>query len=384
MRHLVTGGAGVIGFELVRQLLEQGDTVTTIDVGKKGGLGDLEALAMRHPGRLELRRGDFASDRALLKGSFDAVFHFAAIVGVQYVTDHPYETMAVNMRTTLNALDAALESGCRTFFFASSSENYAASVDRNLAPIPTPEDVLLSIDDIALPRWSYAASKIAGESAVFGAARVGNFTPIVVRFHNVYGPRMGPTHVIPEFLARARAKVDPFPVFGADQTRSFLHVDDAARALRAVLGAALEGKAASTTSAPTARRRSRTSRSSSSTSPASTRRSMRAPRPPARSAAASPTPASSARWASRRSASCARASPSAGRSSPAERGRLRHARCGNHSGSRPGVHLMLQPMLGRCCWLGARPSSRASIAARRSAPSTGCGLPGRDASSWPR
>ncbi|MFM7297487.1 MAG: NAD-dependent epimerase/dehydratase family protein, partial [Planctomycetota bacterium] len=37
MRHLVTGGAGVIGFELVRQLLEQGDTVTTVDVGKKGG-----------------------------------------------------------------------------------------------------------------------------------------------------------------------------------------------------------------------------------------------------------------------------------------------------------------------------------------------------------
>lgn len=241
MRHLVTGGAGVIGFELVRQLLEQGDTVTTVDIGKKGGLADLEALAARHPGRLELRRGDFAQDRALLKGSFDSFFHFAAIVGVQYVTDHPYETMAVNMRTTLNALDAALESGCRTFFFASSSENYAASVDRGLAPIPTPEDVLLAIDDIALPRWSYAASKIAGESAVFGAAKLGGFTPIVVRFHNVYGPRMGPTHVIPEFLARARAKVDPFPVFGADQTRSFLHVDDAGRALRAVLKAALEG-----------------------------------------------------------------------------------------------------------------------------------------------
>jgi len=61
-----------------------------------------------------------------------------------------------------------------------------------------------------------------------------------VRFHNVYGPRMGPTHVIPEFLARARQRVDPFPVFGSDQTRSFLHVEDAGRALRAVLGAALE------------------------------------------------------------------------------------------------------------------------------------------------
>jgi UDP-glucose 4-epimerase/UDP-glucuronate decarboxylase len=150
--------------------------------------------------------------------------------------------MAVNMRTTLNVLDHALASGCKTVFFASSSENYAASVDLGHAQIPTPEDVLLSIDDIELPRWSYAASKIAGESAVFGAARIGTFTPIVVRFHNVYGPRMGPTHVIPEMLERVKKRVDPFPIFGSDQTRSFLHVDDAGRALVAVLGAALEGK----------------------------------------------------------------------------------------------------------------------------------------------
>jgi nucleoside-diphosphate-sugar epimerase len=244
MRHLVTGGAGVIGFELVRQLVEQGDEVATVDAGKKGGLDDLDALARAHPGRLSVVRGDFGADPALLRGlgRFDAIFHFAAIVGVRYVTDHPYETMAVNMRTTLNALDHALEQGCRAFFFASSSENYAASVDLGHARIPTPEDVLLSIDDIELPRWSYAASKIAGESAVFGAARRGGFTPVVVRFHNVYGPRMGPTHVIPEFLERVRRKVDPFPVFGSDQTRSFLHVEDAGRALRAVLGAALEGR----------------------------------------------------------------------------------------------------------------------------------------------
>lgn len=170
----------------------------------------ISELGRRHSGRLELRRGDFAADKSLLSGKFDAYFHFAAIVGVQYVTDHPYETMAVEHADDAQRARRRARVRLPHVLLGFLERGSAASVDRNLAPIPTPEDVLLAIDDIALPRWSYAASKIAGESAVFGAAKLGGFTPIVVRFHNVYGPRMGPTHVIPEFLARARAKVNPF------------------------------------------------------------------------------------------------------------------------------------------------------------------------------
>ena len=160
---------------------------------------------------------------------------------MRYVSDHPYETVASNMRTTLAVLDRAIAEGAGAVLFASSSENYASGVDAGFVPVPTPEDVTLSITDIALPRWSYAASKLAGESAVFGAAPLGGFTPAVVRFHNVYGPRMGPTHVIPEMLQRCVQRVDPFPIYGSDQTRSFLHVSDAARALVAVMETALAG-----------------------------------------------------------------------------------------------------------------------------------------------
>jgi UDP-glucose 4-epimerase/UDP-glucuronate decarboxylase len=244
MRVLVTGGAGVIGFELVRALLERRHEVVTIDSGIKGGYEDLEQLAARSEGRLKSVRGDFARDPRLMDGAFDAIFHLAAIVGVRYVSDHPYETMAVNMRTTLAVLDHALATGCKAVFFASSSENYAAGVDRGYVPVPTPENVVLTIDDVALPRWSYAASKIAGESALFGAARAGGFAPVVVRFHNVYGPRMGPTHVIPEFLERVRQRVDPFPVYGPEQTRSFLYAEDCGRALATVLDAVLDGRMA--------------------------------------------------------------------------------------------------------------------------------------------
>ena len=238
MRHLVTGAAGLIGHELARQLLAAGDEVVAVDIGLKGGMDDLGALAERHPRALRVLRTDLARDPQALaeaRGRFDGVFHLAAIVGVRYVCENPYETLDVNLRSTLAVLDHAIREGCAAVVFGSSSENYASGADAGTVPIPTPEEVPLSIGDIALPRWSYAASKIAGESAVFGAARRGGFAPAVVRFHNVYGPRMGPTHVIPEFLQRCRQKVDPFPVYGEEQTRSFLYVDDAAEALRMVL-----------------------------------------------------------------------------------------------------------------------------------------------------
>ena len=238
--HLVTGAAGLIGFALVRQMLERGDPVVAVDRYLKGGREELEDLAREHSGRLELVEADLARHGAAsdLEGPFDAIVHLAAIVGVRYVNDHPYDTLTTNLRSTLELTDLALRVGCSIFAVASSSENYAAGVDAGWVPVPTPEDVPLVIDDIAMPRRSYAASKIACESAVFSAAPRGDFTPVVFRFHNVYGPRMGTTHVIPEFVARCLEQLDPFPIHGPEQTRSFLYVDDATRAMLCILDAA--------------------------------------------------------------------------------------------------------------------------------------------------
>lgn len=231
-RCLVTGAAGLVGFEVVRQLLAADRDVRAIDTFKKVGRADLDVLARDAGKRLEIVEQDLARDTSALAGErFDVVFHLAAIVGVAYVRAHPYETLDVNLRSTLNVLDACRRIEPRAVLFTSSSENYAAGVDAGRLPLPTPEGVDLSIADVREPRWSYAASKIAGETAVFAAAREHAFTPIVARLHNVYGPRMPPTHAVPEIMLRCRRKVDPFPIYGPDQTRSFLHVEDAARAL---------------------------------------------------------------------------------------------------------------------------------------------------------
>jgi nucleoside-diphosphate-sugar epimerase len=57
----------------------------------------------------------------------------------------------------------------------------------------------------------------------------------IVRPHNFYGPREGYLHVIPEIIERIQARVEPFPIFGADDTRSFCYIDDAVEAIEAVM-----------------------------------------------------------------------------------------------------------------------------------------------------
>ena len=98
-------------------------------------------------------------------------------------------------------------------------------------PVPTAEDVPVMIADVAAPRFAYAISKLLGEAAFLHAARAKGLNAVVGRFHNVYGPRMGADHVIPEMSLRAMRGEDPFAVWGADQYRAFCYVDDAVEAM---------------------------------------------------------------------------------------------------------------------------------------------------------
>jgi UDP-glucuronate decarboxylase len=230
MRALLLGGAGFIGLHLARRLVREGHSVTIVDDFSRGR-HDQELAALQEHRAVTVRSGDLtaAGTWAELKGGWDQVYLLAAVVGVRNVVADPARVVRTNALAALHLLDWA-EPGCRVFF-ASTSEVYAGGVDAGIVPVPTPEDAPVMIADVTAPRFAYAISKLLGEATFVHGGRARGFDAVVGRFHNVYGPRMGADHVIPEMALRAMGGEDPFRVWGSDQHRAFCHVDDAVEAM---------------------------------------------------------------------------------------------------------------------------------------------------------
>lgn len=180
---------------------------------------------------------------ATLPPHYDFIYHFAAILGVQNVLDRPYETLRDNVALTAKAIELARrQTELKRFIFTSTSEIYAGTAEKFGAPIPTPATTPLALTDLDASRTSYMLSKICGESLCHYSG-----LPItILRPHNVYGPRMGMSHVIPQLLERAYKAVDGdvFPVYSVDHTRTFCFIDDAVEiAWRAAEAQSCIGKA---------------------------------------------------------------------------------------------------------------------------------------------
>ncbi|WP_305784168.1 NAD-dependent epimerase/dehydratase family protein [Symbioplanes lichenis] len=223
MRSLLLGGAGFIGLHLARRLLADGHEVTIVDDFSRGR-NDFQL-------DVELISADLTdpASYAALPHGWDQIYLLAAVVGVRNVERDPARVVRVNTLSALHLLDWVAPG--ERVFFASTSEVYAGGVDAGVVPVPTGEDVPTMISDVTAPRFAYAVSKLLGEAAFLHTARARGFEAVVGRFHNVYGPRMGADHVIPEMALRARAGESPFRVPGADQYRAFCHVDDAVEAI---------------------------------------------------------------------------------------------------------------------------------------------------------
>jgi len=236
---LITGGGGFIGFHLAKSLLKDGHQVTLLENfirGKK----DRDFTKIIKQKNITLIQGDITDYNTFtnIDDNYNAVFHFAAINGTENFYKIPDQVLKVGTLGTLNILDWFVKGSNGKLIFASSSETYAGTLKimGKDFPIPTPEDIPLTINNPANPRWSYGGSKILGELALHAydkAHKLNNWS--IVRFHNIYGPRMGYEHVIPQMIGRVINKENPFVVFDPEATRSFCFIEDAVQALKIVL-----------------------------------------------------------------------------------------------------------------------------------------------------
>lgn len=231
--HLITGAAGFIGFHLARALAARGDHVVAVDNFVRGER-DSALQALADLPNVTFIEADLTreNDIADLPVDVDRVYHMAALNGTQNFYERPMDVIRCSTLPTILLAERMRDSRIKRFVYAGTSESYASTVTRFGWPVPTAEDVPLSLDGVDNPRWSYAASKMHGEVVTIQAGRSYGFPWSIIRYHNVYGPRMGDRHVVPDFFERMRD--GRYELFGHADTRSFLYIDDAVRATLAL------------------------------------------------------------------------------------------------------------------------------------------------------
>jgi len=219
-RVIVTGGAGFVGSNIVRRLLERGAFVVVLDDFFTGS----EVNLPQGEPKLEVVRGsvtDFDLVRGIVKTA-TLVIH-AAARNIIASTKNPRDDFETNIGGTLNVLMAAKGTGVRRVVYSSS-----ASVYGNPRYLPINEDD--GIDTLT----PYAVSKLAGENYCRAFYESQGVSTAVVRYSNVYGPAQRPDNpycgVIAKFFESAR-KGESLRIHGdGDQTRDFTYVDDAVNA----------------------------------------------------------------------------------------------------------------------------------------------------------
>lgn len=223
MKILITGGAGFLGSHLSEAFVSRGDEVFVLDTGP--------IAKVRH--LLNERRFHYVHDSIfnleLLDGlvaKADLIYHLAAVVGVEHYVADPYATLNVNVNGTQNVLKAAYKYN-KKVVFSSTSEVYG----RN-PRVPWREDDDRVLGATTIDRWCYSTSKATGEHFCFAYHKLG--LPVtVVRYFNVYGPRLDKVDVgrlFTIFMGQLLRGADLTVIGDGSQTRCFTYVTDAVAA----------------------------------------------------------------------------------------------------------------------------------------------------------
>jgi len=225
---LVTGGTGFLGCNLVKSLCQKNYTPVVFDNNCRGERKNLEAVK----DKIIFIEGDVTKKEEIKHAAegCSEIFHLAFINGTRYFYEKPELVLEVGIKGALNTLEVALENNIDKYILASSSEVYNQPEN-----IPTDENERILIPDIHNPRYSYSGGKIISELLVINYLRKSPVKHCIFRPHNIFGPRMGFEHVIPEIMKKLYIASEGWKknkcaieIQGTgDESRAFCFIEDA-------------------------------------------------------------------------------------------------------------------------------------------------------------
>ena len=220
---IVTGGAGFIGSNLVKKLLDLNvEKLLIIDDLSTGNESNISSIVSDERVQfLNSKIEDIESLNDLFK-NYDFCYHLAAGVGVQYIMDNLSDSLLTNILATHKVLEACQVNEL-PILLTSTSEVYGVAED----DVWTEETKSL-IGPTTKLRWSYAASKMIDEFIALSLFEEGKVSPIIVRLFNIIGPNQLSKYgmVVPRFIESALEDKDILIHGDGSQSRSFTWVDD--------------------------------------------------------------------------------------------------------------------------------------------------------------
>ena len=217
---LVTGGAGFIGSEIVKQLVELNAKVTILDNFSTGNLSNLKNVHSK----VNIIWGDITNELTCKKitENKNIVFHLAALTSVAYSVQNPEITYKININGTKNILNGCKINGVQKFIFSSSASIYG-NKNNECKEIDKPN-----------PESPYAKSKVECENLCFEYNKKYNIQTVILRYFNVYGENQNPNGDYAAVVAKFKNCLlnnAPITIFGdGKQTRDFINVKDVANA----------------------------------------------------------------------------------------------------------------------------------------------------------